>query len=296
MACSLKNVCAQYYFSDNLYYDSPVSWELGFAAGGMNCFTDLGGNKGAGKGFLKDLNLSNTRLCGSAYLTAMYRLSIGTRLELTYGQVTAHDSILAPGEGAAAGRYQRNLSFRSPVWEASLLAEIHPLSWIAYNNGQALPRWSPYMLGGVGLFAFNPKAKLNGNWFSLNDLRTEGQGFAAYAERRPYRLTQCNVPLGVGLKYELSTYLNARLEVVHRVLFTDYLDDVSGSYVNPEAFYLYLSPEKAALATQLADRRRLTQHANGDPNGEQRGNPAKKDAYFSVQLKMGLLLNRIRAH
>jgi hypothetical protein len=180
------------------------------------------------------------------------------------------------------------------ILELSLLAEFHPLAWYAYNNGLEQPRCSPYVLGGIGLFTFDPKAKLNNNWLSLNDLHTEGQGFIQYRERRPYKLTQCNMPLGLGVKYEVSALLNARLEIVHRLLFTDYLDDVSSSYINPEAFYTNLPPTQAALAAQLADRRRPANHSTGNRGGERRGNPGKKDAYFSAQVKLGLLLNRVR--
>jgi hypothetical protein len=288
MACLEKPLYSQYYYYDDLHYDTPISWEIGLGAGGMNCLTDLGGRKGPGKGFIKDLNLSNTRLCASAYGEALYHYTIGARLEFTYGSITAYDSMLGPDGG---GRYQRNLSFRSKILELSLLAEFHPLAWHAYNNGLALPRCSPYLLGGIGLFSFDPKAKRDGNWLSLSSLHTEGQGFVEYADRRPYQLTQCNIPVGLGLKYELSTLLHARLEIVHRLLFTDYLDDVSGSYINPEAFYRNLPPAQAALAAQLSDRRRP-----GSGKGERRGNPDKKDAYFSVQVKMGLLLSRIRKH
>jgi hypothetical protein len=294
IVCLEKPSYSQYYYYDDLHYDASVNWEFGLGAGGMNCFTDLGGRKGTGKGFMKDLNLSNTRLCASAYLEALYHYTIGGRLEFTYGSVTAYDSILGPGGGADGGRYQRNLSFRSKILELSLLAEFHPLACHAYSNGLTLPRFSPYLVGGIGLFTFDPKAKLNNNWLSLNDLHTEGQGFVQYTGRKPYKLTQCNVPVGVGVKYEVSTLLNARLEIVHRLLFTDYLDDVSTSYINPEAFYTNLPPAEAALATQLADRRRSPNHADDSKGSGIRGNPGKKDTYFSVQLKFGLLLSRVR--
>ena len=55
---------AQYYFYDDQYYDNPVIIEIGGSIGIMNCLTDLGGKKGIGKKFIKDLNLINNRLCG----------------------------------------------------------------------------------------------------------------------------------------------------------------------------------------------------------------------------------------
>ena len=39
-----------------------------------------------------------------------------------------------------------------------------------------------------------------------------------------------NVPVGLGVRYELNSVLNLRAEFVYRVLFTDYLDDGHNLY------------------------------------------------------------------
>lgn len=57
--CSLvfsQSVKAQYYFYNDKYYDNAVVMELGASFGVMNSLTDLGGKKGIGKKFIKDLN------------------------------------------------------------------------------------------------------------------------------------------------------------------------------------------------------------------------------------------------
>ena len=61
----VEKASAQYYFYDNNYYDNPLIFELGGSIGVMNCLTDLGGNKGVGKKFVKDLNLGKTNFAGS---------------------------------------------------------------------------------------------------------------------------------------------------------------------------------------------------------------------------------------
>jgi hypothetical protein len=288
---SLGNLSkAQPYYYNHWYNDSPTTWELSAGAGGMNCFTDLGGRKGNGRGFIKDLNLVNTRFCAGLYLGILYENTIGARLELTCGKITAYDSILKDHQ---AGRYRRNLHFRSIIMELALLAEFHPLNWLAYASSREGSRFSPYLLAGVGVFTFNPQAQINGNWIFLNALHTEGQGFTEYPNRKPYKLTQCNIPAGIGLKYEISSLLNMRIEVIHRILFTDYLDDVSTSYISSESFYRYFDPWRAAQAAKLADRRNLPQPPDNQTN-EKRGNPGKNDAWFSIQVRLGILLNRIR--
>ena len=95
LTLSVETASAQYYFYNNKYYDNPLTFELGGSIGIMNCLTDLGGNKGVGKKFVKDLNLGKTQLAGSISLTAMYEYMFALRLEATFGTVAADDKVLA---------------------------------------------------------------------------------------------------------------------------------------------------------------------------------------------------------
>lgn len=294
--CLKKPAHAQHYYYNDQSSDAPFTWELGASAGGMNCFTDLGGNKGAGKGFMKDLNPSCTRFSTGIHLSALYQSILGARLEVIYGKVTAADSVLKNTPSGSQGRYQRNLHFSSSIMEVSLLAEFHPLACLAWRKGNDPSRLSPYLLAGVGLFYFNPQAKIGNNWFYLNPLHTEGQGFKEYPDRTLYRLTQLNIPAGAGCRLQLSNILTARFEILHRILFTDYLDDVSTAYINPEAFGTNLNAMEAEKALRLSDRRAELDHNQPQTWPAKRGNAGKKDAYFTVQLKIGLLLNRIRGN
>jgi len=279
---------SQYYYYNDKYYGSDWVVEIGGSAGIMNSLTDLGGRKGIGKKFIKDLNWKMTKPAFSLYLMGMYRDVLGVRLEGTFGNVQSYDSILKKVGPSTLGRYERNLSFKSSVTDVQLALEVHPLFFKTYEEGKA-PLFSPYVVAGVGLFAFNPQAYLNGQWYALHPLRTEGQGFKEYPGREKYKLTGINVPLGIGVKYEVNSFLNARLEFVYRILFTDYLDDVSEKdYIDPSLFITYLSPSQTAIATQLFDRRISTIKNN------QRGDPKDNDAFFTIQLKVGLLLRAIR--
>ncbi|MFN8245641.1 MAG: hypothetical protein U0T56_04550 [Ferruginibacter sp.] len=285
---------AQYYFYDDSYYDSPLLFEVGASVGAMNCFTDLGGKKGIGKRFIKDLNLGKTEMAMGAYFSVMYKYAIGLRLEASFGKVGAYDSILAkvPTTDIARARYNRNLHFRSNITEFSLMAEMHPLfmfidwSW----REQEPPRYSPYLLAGIGYYSFNPQAQLGRRWVDLQPLSTEGQGFPEYPDRQVYKLKQINFPVGIGVKYELSSILNLRGEFVYRILNTDYLDDVSTTYIDPQAFLNNLPANTAATAIELSDRQR---NKITGPGGK-RGSPAEKDSYFTFNLKLGLMIGRER--
>jgi hypothetical protein len=295
-----NNAKAQYYFYNDNYYYSPITYEVGASVGVMNCMTDLGGKAGMGKKFTKDLNMGSNHACFGGFVGVTYKQAIGLRLEATFGKVSASDNVLssyANSNDLASARYHRNLNFESSISEFSLLAEVHPLfiffNWEESENGP--PRFSPYLLGGVGMFSFNPKAKLGNNLVDLQPLSTEGQGFAEYPDRPVYKLKQMNYPLGLGLKYEVSALLNLRAEFVYRVLSTDYLDDCSNNYIDPTVYANYFSGAKLKNAIALSDRQ---YEINDDfykmGPGSKRGSPNQKDSYFSFNFKIALNIGRDR--
>lgn len=289
-----KKAAAQYYFYNDKYYDSPLLFEIGGSIGVMNCLTDLGGKKGIGKKFIKDLNLGKTEFAGGLYFAAMYKYSIGLRLEATFGKVSADDNVLkdVDTKDIARARYNRNVNFRSNITEFSLITELHPLfifiDWTERDEDP--PRISPYLLGGIGYYSFNPQAKLGKRWVDLQPLSTEGQGII---EDRPvYKLKQINFPVGLGIKYDLSDMLSVRGEFVYRILGTDYLDDVSTTYVDKSIYTAAngFSAAEAANAIALSDRQI---NVVTGPGGK-RGSPAQKDAFFTFNLKLGLSIGRER--
>jgi hypothetical protein len=295
-AGSTQKAEAQYYFYDNNYYDNPVIFEIGGSVGIMNCLTDVGGRKGVGKKFIKDLNLGNSQFAGSVFAGILYKNAVGIRAEGTFGQVKAYDSVLKSVKASTFGRYERNLSFRSKITEFSITAEFHPLymfiNWESRNEEP--PRISPYLLAGVGFFSFNPQSKRGNTWVDLQPLSTEGQGFKEYTDRKIYKLQQMNFPLGIGAKYDLSPMFNLRAEVVYRKLQTDYLDDVSTTYIDPALYASYFTGTRLTNALLLNDRQyELDPTHTTIPNAE-RGNSKNNDSYFTFNIKASLIFGRER--
>lgn len=283
---------SQHYFYNNRYYDNDFLFEISASAGAINCFTDLGGRAGEGKGFIKDLNIPYTKFSGGITTGFIYRYAVGARLEYNAGAVEASDNILKNDKSTGGiNRYKRNLHFKSNIYELLLLAEIYPLT-IFGIGGEKPSRFLPYLTAGVGVFHFNPETNINGSTIYLQPLHTEGQGFAEYADRSPYKLTQKNFPVGVGLKYELSPLCNLRFEILHRITTTDYLDDVSTRYIEPALFQKYLSPDNTSLAMKLHDRQAELDPLHTTSPGSIRGRGSKNDSYFTIQLKIGLILGR----
>ncbi|MCX6313290.1 MAG: DUF6089 family protein [Sphingobacteriales bacterium] len=293
LSAIVQKASAQFYFYNNKYYDNPLQIELGASVGAMNCFTDIGGRKGIGKKFVKDLNMGKTQPAGSIYLSANYKYAISLRAEASFGKVTATDAVLKSVAASTYGRYERNLSFRSTISEFMLAAEIHPLYiFNHYDEDKYPPLISPYILAGVGFFHFNPQAKLQDRWVDLQPLSTEGQGFQEYPGTGQYKLSQMSIPVGAGVRYELSPTLNLRAELVYRILSTDYLDDVSGNYIDPTLYPNYFTGGKLNDAYLLNDRQYELDPTHITHAGDQRGNPKNNDSYFTFNVKIGYIFGR----
>jgi hypothetical protein len=120
----------------------------------------------------------------------------------------------------------RNLSFTSKIIEANFLLEY---TFLNMEDKKV----SPYVNAGVAMFRFNPYAyDTLGTKIYLHPLGTEGQGLAQYPNRTPYKLQQLAIPVGAGIKFRIGTNTILSYEVRFQKTFTDYLDDVSTTYVD----------------------------------------------------------------
>ncbi len=161
------------------------------------------------------------------------------RFNFTQGWIAGSDK-----NASELNRRIRNLHFRSPVTEFSLQAGY---DYFTDRHGwKYRPDVSPFVFGGIALFHFNPQAKPNPEWLrqypglfsndqyvNLQPLGTEGQ--KSGTDTPPYRLWQIAIPMGGGLRVRIKKNIDLRLEFGLRKTFTDYLDDVSHKYANPES-------------------------------------------------------------
>ena len=152
----------------------------------------------------------------------------------------------------------------------------------------------PYGLAGIGMFHFNPQGQYintsgHKQWVDLRPLHLEGQGFPEYPNRKEYALTQASIVMGAGFKYYIKENMYVGFEILHRKTFTDYLDDVSTEYIDPQLFDVHLTPEQAVMARQLHYREQLLNPAlNRSYINEQRGDPKQNDAFFSALIRLGI--------
>lgn len=198
------------------------------------------------------------------------------RTAFTYGHLSGADA-----NQTKPDLVRRNLSFRSKMYELGLMVEYNLLGIDKYSPV------SPYLFAGVAGFYHNPQALYNNTWVDLQPLGTEGQGTAAYLDRQPYSLWQVSIPYGAGIKFQFAQKVTLGIEAGLRTTFTDYLDDVSTTYVDPAL----LAQEQDQLAVLLMDRtREIDSDATLRPAGSIRGNPEVKDYYAFMGISLSFNL------
>ncbi len=248
--------------------------ELGLSLGGMNYIGDLNNQSMFGR----------VNLAGG--ITARYNLDTRWSLALngTYGHIESSDYLV-----------RRNLSFRSLVAEAGVRAEFNFFPYGAHKA--TLKSSTPYIFVGVGFFKFNPQALYtdpSGETTELYDLQplgTEGQGSASYPDRQKYKLVEVSMPFGIGYRWRLTDNMHVTAEYGWRRTWTDYLDDVSTTYVGADL----LNSQGTTMAATLADRSSEVVPGYVNGVGIKRGDDSLTDWYsyfcltvtFSTEMLFG---------
>jgi len=266
--------------------------EYGFTTGPIVALTDLGGHAGKGTTFIKDYKFQNTKLAFGGFFAVYPTPWLGFRFSANYGSVSSCDCDIKEKGGDEDTRFERNLDFRSVILEGTAMVEFYPTTFLEDDPEDVAGRLRPYGVLGLGFYHFNPQGSLEqgGNevWYDLRPLHTEGEGWIP--GKKEYSLTQLNIPMGGGIKYFFSEDVNVSFEIIYRKLFTDYLDDVSSTYIDPTLFSQHLDPTTAALAVKLSNKAANGYNTPGYEPGDKRGTPSNNDAYFTMGFKLGIRL------
>ena len=236
--------------------------EFGFGMGAAHYFGDL--NTRA--------HVNRPKIAATAFFRKNFGNYIALRVGASFAQLGYSDIYNTHNDYMKA----RNLSFNSNVWELALQGDFN---FFRFMPGEPGYNFTPYITFGIGVFNYDPYAMLSGQKYFLRPLNTEGQGNALYPDRKPYGSMAFSVPFGAGFKYCINENINVGFELVHRVTGTDYLDDVSTTYVDPSVFPPLPdgSPSPAYL---LHDR----SYEVGEPIGiigRQRGVSTQKDQFIT---------------
>lgn len=217
------------------------------------------------------------------YVSLYFVQPLSTRLSFRSG--------LGMGKLEAADRNNRgyliprNLSFKSNIKEAYAGFQIYLLN-------REKVRFSPYLFVGTTLFHFNPYAfDEKGEKVYLQPLSTEGQGVADYPNRKVYHLTQKALCLAGGFKYQLSSNVVLGWELSQHKTFTDYLDDVSATYVDRDKLLAAKGLQSVAMAFRGDE---LPGGGAYPKEGEQRGTPTENDWYYFFGVTMEVKLAAVK--
>lgn len=202
------------------------------------------------------------------------------RLQGLYGNLQAYDS-----NSPDTLQQLRNLHFRTRLYEASALLEINFFKYRSRDKGSRL--WTPFVFGGLCYFRTSPQALLNDTWYDLQPLGTEGQGTTMNPGSQPYKTDHIGIPFGAGFKFNLGK-LDLQIEWGLRRTYTDYIDDVSGTYVDQDQLLV----ENGPLSAAFADRSGLNDLPGFSNTGRARGNSNTRDWYQYTGLTLTYIISR----
>ena len=266
------------FLSNSQSYWKAYRNEVHIGIGASNFLGELGGANQIGTDGFRDLELLATRLAFTAGLRHRMSQRFYINTDFSYGRLSGDDALTLE-----FFRNYRNLNFKTNIYELTCNLEyafVKDKSGARYRlkgvRGHKAYEFSMYGFIGFGGFYFNPKGEYQGRWIELQPLKTENVD---------YNRLQFVVPVGVGIKYGIDRRWAVGFQYGLRKTFTDYIDDVSTVYIDPDI----LRENGGEIAVQMANK------SSGEfPYityvGEQRGDPTDKDAYmfaiFSINYKI----------
>lgn len=189
------------------------SFQVGFTGGSSVYLGDMDTPNLSDK--TKDLN---------AAFGFFFRQSINghfnVKLNFIRGTLSAADSL-----STLDWQQKRNLSFVTPYSE---LAGFIEYDLFDVSSPDATKWWTPFITVGLGYFHFNPTTNLNGDQIELQPVGTEGQGLPGYPAK--YSRNIMSLPIGGGMKVRLTRLISIQAQMINRITFNDYIDDVSSRF------------------------------------------------------------------
>ena len=275
----------------------PNAWkklrkEVIIQIGGSGFLGDLGGRNKIGTDFSPaDLEIALTRPAATAAFRYKFNKNINLHTSFNYLLLAGDDKLTSE-----VYRNNRNLNFKSNVFELATRLEfgissfkrpgvyrLKKSSLSKINKRKAIE-----LIGfvGIGAFYFNPKGKnpVSGKWEKLQPLHTEGQGLPGGPKQ--YKRISISIPVGIALHYIIDKYWSVGLELSYRKTFTDYIDDVHGTYYDKTALMNAYGPTSVLMSDPSKGDIAGFSSPNADGSGAQRGDK-DRDSFTSLQITVG---------
>lgn len=255
-------------FSQNEYVQQG---EFGLTVGAAHYFGDLN-NRAA---------VNRPKPALGAYFRKQFGNYVGLRVAGHFAQL-GYSDIYSKNEF----QKRRNLSFNTNIFELTVQGDFNFFKFIPYDASYS---FTPYITFGAGIFSYDPVAYYHDQKYFLRPLNTEGQTF--YKNRKAYSTMGVCFPIGGGVKYSLTQNLNLSFEVAYRFTMSDYIDDVSTTYIGIDKFP---APNaQPSIGGILQDRSFETGERIG-LEGRQRGFSKQKDSYVFAEVGISFNLSSYR--
>ena len=265
------------------------------------------GVNGIGSYFFGDVS-SNIKTIrwgfGLQYLTKITS-HIAFTADANYIRLVADDDLVSSVKRRrTSNAYIRNLHIRNDVIEVGIHGRYEFLPTFDYFTKRK--KINGFVTLGLGLLYTNPQAKdSSGNWRNLRPMHTENKSYAAFT---------AYIPVSLGLQYKISNHFDLEFEFGYRFTFTDYLDDVKGTYVDPSTLQSadakYFSNRSAEVTDSYTGKNRdlgyiqnnlqypiLTtsggySYVSTTSPGQQRGTRFGLDGYFVAMVRIVYIIPR----
>lgn len=276
---------ASYSTAQHTNFNTQSNWALNkkeilFGFGGTQFLGDLGGRDKIGTDYsLADIDWPSTSLGGMIGYRFRFHPRWATSTTLNIGMVRGDDALTNE-----IVRQSRNLHFRSMFFELQQRIEVILLANEKFGNRYGLGghrrkmknrNEQVYVFTGVGVNYFNPKARYNGSWVALRPLHTEGQGLPD-GPSEVLGVT-ATIPFGIGARMGIGRMWRIGIEATYIKTFTDYMDDVSGTYYD-RTILLNEFGEQSAYLSNPAEQNTAWFGAT-----QQRGDD-QNDAFYTVNI------------
>jgi hypothetical protein len=253
-------------------------WDYGVSVGVSNYLGDIGGKEKTRRDFVADMKMAKTRWNVGGFARYKVHQKFSVKMALDYLRIEGDDKL-----SSNPGRNGRNLNFKNDMFDLAVTGQVFFFedndlgNTYRYKNG-----FRAYFFAGLGAYYSNPKT-LDGG-VKLRTLQTEGVAYSPVG---------INIPAGIGFYFTIHKKHRIGYEINYRTTFTDYLDDISGVYVDPST----QSPEAAALANRTDELKGLdpefVKNFGFDNNlgiGQKRGDKTNKDGYMTMSLSYSYVL------
>ncbi|MGB0849911.1 MAG: hypothetical protein ACPGTP_01585 [Bacteroidia bacterium] len=246
-------------------YNRGRFWSYNVLVSSTTFLSDLGGKNGHGTHDHKDINFAQTGYALGGGIAYNYIKGFSFELETTAGRLRADDA------ETDWNRKYRMIHVRTDFLETALKFQYTVPDFVKNYKGL-------YLNAGGGIVLYNPKAQLNGKWYNLRPLGTEGQ--LVDPNKSVYDKYSPIITVGFGKKITIRNDLSLAIDISLRKTFTDYLDDVSTFYFDKDL----IEAKSGTIARHFSDPAN-GQNGVGNP-GSIRGFSDHDDNYFLVGIQL----------